>query len=581
MKKGLNVTLMTVAIAVMALQAMAMAPVITDIKSPIVGNEPGATAATPFIFPDAFDINSKATDDTTSSANIRWSYYIAGTAKYRINNVDVVTLDNASINNPAAKRINGATKDPADVDANAATITIRNIRYSPITGSATATASGAGIVDSQVVTLFASDGTTYSSKDVVFYTDDGGNDRFTGQDQTVTPVSVYHPSSWPGSGNTAWTYSILIGTVTSSTATGSGICLDAAATGNNYAGWNSPWGVVPISKNTVYKIRARINGAQTAAGHVPFFDLVIDNYNSTTSTGLNLYGGDFMILDNEGGANAALNKGAMNAAVGTTYTWYWTPAAVNTAQFNASTTLWSTANATARAMEMQFRVLDVNANGGITADADSGAICLNDLIVESFPYSALTFSSPVYNNTALASSGDNWNGTGALGTTVTYSGGVCTMTATSAGQSVEYAQAGPGNGTKDYLNSGTLVDDYPVVWEASTLYQASFKFAAPSSAAEANPWDIYWVGMDAATNEFIAISYITDTVGMCATPKAGTPQEYVAFLYSHNVSATGLGANAKRLRPRCEFGNVATMVDGTNLGGVAISGVTVTKVTAP
>lgn len=577
MKKGLNVTLMTVAIAVMALQAMAMAPVIGDIKSPVVGNEPGATAATAFIYPDAFDITTKASDPDGSptAANIRWSYATVGTPIYRINNVDAITVGTDDINNPGAKRINGTTDDPVTPkDTNTATITIRNVKYAPISGDPTATASGAGIVDSQVVTLFASDGTTNSSKDVIFYTDDGGNDRITGQGEgTWTPV--YDPTL-PGT----WGYEFLIGTVTSSTSGNTALCLDSAAAGINFAGWRSPWGVVPISKNTVYRIRAHVNGSQTTAGSVPFFDLVIDNYNSNTSTGLNLYGGDFMILDNEGGASAPLTTRS-----GMTYTWVWCPASIKTAAFNDSTELWGTSNATARSMELQFRVLDVNNNGGITADADSGSICLTELTVESLPYDSLSFTTD-WERTSLDAS--NWNAAGVISTAATYSGGVCTLTptgaATGASAGAEYASAGPGDGDKGSYTpatSGELVDDYPVVWAANTLYQVNFKLAAPDATAAGAPFDIYWVGMDAATNEFIAISYVTNTVGMCATPKAGTAQEYVAFMYSHNVSLTSLGDNAKRLRPRCEFGTVTSMIGSANTGAVQIHGVTVSKVTAP
>jgi len=579
MKKGLNVTLMTVAIAVMALQAMAMAPVIGDIQSPIVGNEPSVTAATPFVFPDAFDITAKATDDTTAPANIRWSYYYTGTATYRINNVDPVAVNDAEINNPGAKRINGATTDPADVDGQAKTITIRNIKYAPIGGDLTDPTT-TGIIDSQVITLFASDGTTYSSKGVIFYTDNGGNDRLSGEAGYPT---VYNPS-FPGTGTNAWGYEFTLGSVTSSTATNTAVCLDTAAAGLNFGGWRSPWGIVPVSKNTVYKIRAHVNGSQSTAGTVPFFDLVIDNYRAASTefgygeAGLNLYGGDFMILDNEGGANAPLTTRS-----GMDYIWYWCPAAINNTAFDAGSH-WETTNATARAMEMQFRVLDVNNNGGITADNDSGSICLTSLEVQAIPYSALSIAStPAWSNTNLTSS--NWTAGGVTSTAATYAGGVCTLTptgaATGASTGIEYASAGPGDGVKTYTPEGSssLVDDYPVVWEANTLYMVNFKLAAPDADSAANPFDIYWVGMDAATNEFIAISYVTNKAGLCATPKTGTAQDYVAFLYSHNVSTTSLGDNAKRLRPRAELGTVTTMVDSANTGKVAIHGVTVSKVT--
>jgi len=117
MKKGLHVTLMTVAIAAMALQAMAMAPVISQIPDPVVGNEiaitGGAylvTSPTPFYYPDAFDLNAYVADGDTADGDILWSYSYSGTEIYRINNVAPLVIGTDDINAPGAKRLNGTPR---------------------------------------------------------------------------------------------------------------------------------------------------------------------------------------------------------------------------------------------------------------------------------------------------------------------------------------------------------------------------------------------------------------------------------------------------------------------------------------
>jgi hypothetical protein len=582
MKKGLNVTLMTVAIAVMAFQAMAMAPTIGDIKSPIVGNEPGATSATPWIYPEAFDINSKATDDTTSSANIRWSYDYAGTEVYRINNVDRVVVSDATINNPGAARINGTTTDPADVDASAATITIRNVKYRPIGGSDSEPI-GTGIIDAIPVTLFASDGTTYSQTEVFFYTEVGGTDRLSQGATQWTPVASQ--TAFPTGGGLSWTYSPVAGTITSSTSGGTAVCMDAALTGVNFSEWRGSWGAFSVAKNTVYRIRARINGSQATAGHTPFMDIYLSNFSSDGLSGMNMYGGDLMIFDNEGGANAPISKPSTN---GTTYQWFWAPPCLNNAAYNNDTTIWASGNAENRKMMLVFRVLDVNSINGsdvLTADVDSGSLCLNDLQIDSIPSSGLVAASTSYTSPATMTT-SNMQVSGIFGQETFQSDGVLiapsTDTSGAVGDSryLEYGSGQPGDATIDYGTPSTMSDNYPVTWESDTLYQIAWQWSAMDATSANGPPDAIVVGMDTPMNEFIVNSYVSSQGGLVGMPKTGTPQDYICYFYSHSVSASAT-SQFRTFRPRVEWLNSPLLIGSPSNGSFKLHGCTVKKLTVP
>lgn len=579
MKKGLNVTLMTVAIAVMAFQAMAAAPTIGQIKDPIVGNEPGATSPTPFVFPDVYDITAKATDDSTTSVNIRWSYWYSGaTEVYRINNVDRVTVDDVAIKNPvAAQKINGATTDPADVDGLSATITIRNVKYAPIGGSVTVPGT-TGIIDAMPVTLFASDGTTYSPKTIMIYTDNGGLDRITGADSEPQWTPIQNQTTFPAQGQIAWSWAPPAGSVTSSTNAGAAICIETAALGDNYATWNASWGVISVAKNTVYRIRARIQGTQTSAESTQFFDFVLGNFNSATQTGFNMFGADFMFFDNEGGANAPLLKTATN---GTTYEMYWCPPSVGNAAFNSSN-IWDAGAAEYRKMLLVFRVMDLTSFAALTAQNDSGRLCLNNFTIDAIPTDNMSLDQIWASPATLTAS--NFHAASLIGAAAYQTDKVLLSQQIVSGtnsKDLDFGGAFPGDGVIDYNNLSTLADEYPIPWEADTLYRIAYKYSAVDATSAAAPYDVIWVGMDCPSNEFIVTSYVTSQGGVGvnpAMPKAGTPQEYVAFLYSHQLSNSSHPEFLK-FRPRSEWANSPSMVESPGTGSTYMHGATVSKVT--
>jgi len=565
MKKGLHVTLMTVAIAAMAFQAMAMAPVIDAIPDVVVGNEtaitggtPMVTNPTPFYYPDAIDLDSKVADGDTADGSLLWSYSYSGAAIYRINNVDPVTIG-PEILAPGAKRINGTTTDPDDGDSLSKTITIRNIKYAPIGGGGETPPVWGGLLDSQAVTLWASDGESSDSVTVLFFTENGGIDRLGTDDSQI----VFAPGITTGNNGGFTAASNVGGTVTAANQDG-GLCLEVPVTGQNMGFW---WGSMdtPLAANMVYIVRARVNGTQASAGSVPFWDIFIDNYSGMgAEPGMNLFGGDMMVLDNEGGANACYNKPSTN---GTIITWVWAPAAMLNAAWNdtASGTPgpFATAVGGNRNFRFQFRTMDFD-GPAVTGENDSGRICLNKLEVRAVPYSSFTFTN-VWSQASLTAS--NMTAVSLVsGTSPTWASGVCTM---SAGPDLEYASIRPGDTVLDLGTPSTIPDNFPVVWESNVLYKAVFDMSAPTETDASNPFDAYWIGIDTVTNELILTSVVTAAQNACGMPKTGAAQPFIAFMHG-NSETLASASEFNRLRPRLDIGNQPALMWNPNTGRLNI-----------
>jgi len=581
MRKGLTVTLMTVAVAMMGLQAMAMAPVISDIPSPIVGDGVGATTPNVFVYPDAFNLANYVTDDYTSSTSILWSYWISGTPKYRINNIAPLDPGTEDPVTPGAKAINTQVgSGELNPDGNAATLTIRNINLSPI---ANPTAAEPGVTgkltaETQLVTLFASDGTTYSSKSIAFYTYNNFDDQLTPGNTPVPVVTKNFVGSSQGWTGVDLNYRGTIGGIyyggTLSMSTGAtGICFNVSTDGNNSGQYTSPWGLIPLIKNAVYHVRMKMNGSQTTVGHSPFWDVVISNYLDATH-GRNAYGVDSWFMDNRGGANAVLQT-----AGGTSFHLWFAPAPITTAAWNADNGIFDPAIGNQKDGYIYWRVMDDASVPAITADQDSGSLCMTDLSIERFDIGAMQFVSTDYNPTLSQGIKSQWTtsgevlGTDAGGTmgthqyytqtTVTFSGGTVTLqpdTNTTAVSNNDLVAMYPKEaGVGHYDNDPLVPACYPVVWKSDTLYQITYDLSAPDANSETNPVGVYFIGADVPTNELICDSWTCSAKNRCGMPKYNLVQTYMSFFWSHKVSNDTVNANNKRIRPRFQMGNNANL----------------------
>jgi len=587
MKKGLTITLLTVALAMFGFQAMAMAPVITDIKSPIVGTN-DVTAPNTFVYEDAIDLTAYVSDDTSDSAEVLWSYEESG-SKYILNGVDPISgSDPAGIEvTPGAKEIgHQVLNGELDLDSNPATITVRNKDLSPLGGSTTIPGT-TGIIAAQTgtITLWASDGSTHSlPKDLVIYTDNGGKDRMS--PDTGDPVKVYDPD-FPGTGANAFTFASLFGTVTQ-TSSGGKICLETPALGDNWGIWVGPANALELTQNSVYNITLSMSSSNTAPGNTPFWDMALDN-NNNAGTLANLYGADAYFLDNENGANSAV-------AAGKTFHMIWTPLAVATAQFNgtgafaSAETIFSPANAAQKDGRFILRVMDLWQGGasGFRADIQYGTVCIGDLVVTKTPLADVkVVTAGLMDVSTFAISTGSGVGNIAVRdlapgcATMTIVGGAIQIIPTTAGQTTAYQQLFPGDTDNNFSVPSTQADNYPVAYDVQSIYRIQYEVAAIDANGEANPPDALWITADTPTNEVIYNSYVTSSIGGTAMPKTGTPQIYTAFYHTNYGTDSTIGAPWKRMRPYFIWANLSDLggTGNDNSGGFKIPRCKVDKVT--
>jgi len=611
MKKGLTKTLMAVAVAIMAVQAMAMAPVILDIPSPVVGNAENVTPANGFVYPDAIDLTKFVTDLESQPEQIIWSYTTASAPKYRINNVDALDLGTNDGVHPGTSALNNPVGGgEADPDSNPLTITIRNSDLSPLGGAGTVPGTS-GIQDNetQAVTLIASDETTRSMRSFWFYTDNGGADRL-----SPGTTEIYH---YPGTytSTTGWRYSVITshGNSYSNGANGAQFCITTVVgtatdgSADQAASWASPYGdhtVTPLQlvANSAYRIRATLSGTQTNADNSPFFDLTVNNSfmeypaGSGSYIGGTAFGGNFYFLCNQGGAEAPLQADGDKV-----FTFWWCPPAVSAANWNDTSETglplvggvghpgpFAPSQIESRVFYIEFRILQSASNLGTNGNRSSGTICLKDLVVERADLSAmvnLTASSPIYNTSNLTAGTIRATAVPTGNATIAFSGGALTITPAGAGAGTAgnfIADVSPGDGNIDYFNQNTTADDYPCPMDNQTLYQISMDLSAPTQGDLDHPIGVLFLGADTLTNELICLAWNTPVNAWHHSAPSLTPQSYKAFFYSNYGT---LHANQSQFawwsefRPRIQLGsNSALGPAETKTGAIKISNIRVDRV---
>jgi hypothetical protein len=607
MKKGLT-TLLTVAIALVSVQAFGRAPVIQDIPSPIIGNQSGATQATRYVYADAFDLNKWVSDDATPDAQLKWSYEVVGPQRYSINGNGPLAASDNPIAPPAAKTIVGPGALLNSQHANAAeglgadlttsTITIRDILLYPYATNVPSTSQLPADIGmfSQVVTFWCSDGELATPEDVLFYTDNQytnnqptGWNRLSGGYVPQVGTEVVRdakPDIWKRD------LSLWIG-VTTSTYKGKGLCLNVPMTGLNWGAYGSIQPYFTMTPNTIYRIRLTMNCTQATPGKTPFWDFLLENF-SLTGTGMNLYGMDAMIMDNHGSANSVISS-----ELGSEVTLYWAPAAYQTTQWN--TGVFTAARASRRDPCLRFRVMDVD-TPNVPNNQRAGGICLQSVVIEAIPANTLSVIENVYTATSLKSVPDtgtdltsNIWASSLLSSILNFNNpaGALTVTPSAPGTAVDIVTVVPAKDkTIEPAASNAILDDYPIEWESDTIYRFEAELSAPDATNENVPWDVLWMTMESATNELITDSYVTATGDGTATsmamPKAVTsagqtgPQKYAMFFYSGKATNSPV-TQFKNLRWRLRFGNAPAPINWpngqtANIGTVRLHSVKVDKV---
>jgi len=575
MRKGLTVTLMTVAIAMMGFNAMSMAPVVSDMPDMIVGDEASATSPNLFVYPDVINLDNYVSDDTTADGSILWSYTKATLpGRYTVNGVPPIDLGTENANAPGAKRIdNQVLNSEVNPDANTRTITVRDSTLSPLPSGPNTDPGAAGIVASEVITFIASDGTTYSldqggANTVIVYTDNDGIDRLSPGGAVSTPVNNVSFTA----GTQGWISAVDFGTVTASQNGTTGMCLNVPAAGVNLGTWRSsdaPFNFIPLVDNAVYRILMTVSTTSSLGG-TPLWTIVYENQ-ATAS------GGEYLFLDNEGGANAPAPLGR------STFSVWITPPPVGTAAWkNTTNGPFAAANAGTRDYRLIFKILDVE-NVGYGGETDAGSVCIKDIDVVRYDIGAVTTNATPLNVTSVtdALSAGNSQIDFILGTNVAFNGGVATISSSgTTWANIEVALFRPGDKTVTAPpgSAADTSDNWPVAWEDNTLYQVSFGLSAPDANSETNPPDILVLGMDSPTNEVISTNYITTRFALSGMPKQGAAQTYTSFHYGHTLSAT-TAPFGKLLRPRLQIICRPDFTDSNDTGSLNVSNYSVKKVT--
>jgi hypothetical protein len=590
MRKGLTVTLMATLVAMLAVNAMAEAPTIGGIPDVVVGGDAGATPPLEFVFPDALALDGYVNDDTSPSEEILWSYTTAdpGNARYAFNGVDAVDLGSDNPNAPGAKQIDTNDNDPSQLDNDPRTATVRDAVLSPIGGDTT-DPGATGIVASEVVTLIASDGSTYTMKEIIVYTDNGGEDRLSPQAEIVLPKIDLTQTP---AGDAGFDQTTPIGAVTYSTANGA--CITVPATGANLGSFLTDPNFIDLTARSVYQIRCEVATDQSGDGQVPFWDVVIANlYQNHPVTGAplngpNSYGGDYLFLDADGGANAAEDSVGKTATRGRRVfeIWY-APPQVDVASWNdTSTGAFSATNNPIVDFSIEFRVLDVDGGHQPATNPDLGTVCLQSIEVFKHDFDQLmaNVTGTVYDVSNITASTHNVNFLITGSTTVSFSGGNVTVSPTaSPGWEVEVVSVNPGDGVADPVTGTGVPDDYPIDWVDDTLFAVQVTASAPNALGESDPPDALRLGIDTITNELFGLGYVTPTLDQIGSIKNGQQNTFYTFAYGHSRSLSPVAADVS-LRPRIDLLNAPTFkayAEAENRGGITFHAVKVDTVDKP
>lgn len=547
MKKGFALTLLTVAFALAQISTThATAPVVGDPGDIIVGDlspgTSGATATCVFVFPDAFNLNDIVTDDTTPDNQIKWSF--TGGGKYTINGVapldpGLVGLNADDPTSPrASSRIDLNNTDPGGPlvaeDGDPYTVTFRNVDLSP--DNTPVAGSGSGIMTSQteVITLFASDCSTFTARSITVFsgkvTSDSisgsGAEFLQGNDFTVTgandPIGLWIGGPLAGTGGT-------------SQEEPGGLCMTAPLLGSNAPIWVSPNSYHQITDNAIYGVRLCMTTDQTDGDAIPLFFLVVDNFISSGPS--NYYGQENWVLSVDGFAQA----------IGTTPTYMdfiWAPNAVATPQWSAGA-FGDPAADSQNDPRYQFRVLDINP--ALVNDNDSGTICVASIEIwridrDAVQTAAVEFNAPIDSSTHFSPA----NGEAGQGT--------ANVDNATDSITVSVNTSGTNRITWGYFDStqATLNAQLNPVQEqgsAQTLYRTRMDIRAATS--EADPVDALFVAMDKANNELgvsaFAVSQQDEAImGAASSPKL-TAATYEVYFMNQNPTASAV-PDADRLR---------------------------------
>lgn len=589
MRKGFILALTVVAIASIQVQTVqAKAPVVQDIIEVIIsdaqGATPPATGTGIFVFVDAINLDAIVSDDDTATSAIKWSYATAS-PDYVINGANPIDLMSDDPTDPmgANTRIDQVNLDAGEAgtgeieDGNPRTITFRDI-----TTVATGSEPAGTELNSAMISLFASDCTTYTEEIFTVKTVVGQTDTVSKIDKVIIQDLDFL------TGNQGWMG--FLGTQAGNAGTfddssGNGLCMTVPGPGDHLVGWVSPDGLIPTGDDAVYELRFTLTDQTPNApnGTIPVFELIWDNFNGGVA-GANNFGGQAHILDGTGFANGI-------GRVTNDFTFYVAPLSINSSTWKAI--LNNPANDPLVAIRVSGRLNDGNA--ALNAGNDLGTICIAHLTITCIPQPLFvpssTSSIPISDTDYDAATTDFGNGS------VVFPGnGTAEITVARAANGEVTNGTGTGNRRQLFVNTGggnTTADLFPVTWIGGMVYRTrmGLRYLNPGDLASSgigNEVDAILINMDTPQSEIGVQVSATRGTGATrnSTMPTGVTEEFVSYMggQQDTLSANPNQPNSARGSLQAfDAGNFPPHDDTMpgNAGTIVVSSMAVDTIPAP
>jgi len=297
MKKGLILTLATVAVALLCTVSYGYAPLIKDIPQVWIGNDGNADipeTVSPdlyfFRYTNAFNFDQyvyhNPLDEDQSTTNVRWSFLADSADLVTINGIE--TLSDASealkpedVGKELTSYPNNDTPPRATSFA-----TFRDILDSPTTSEPPYPAPTSGSELNTIITIFASNGTKASSKEVVVRANlIDGIDKLSSVVESVwtdAAPSADWSKLYPTDGQfiNAFDGSFYIATQLTS---GGSIGASGHATNSVWSYWNAPATAATYVANQVYRAKYTIHTTQTNQNNVPNMRMLLSCTDGTSA----------------------------------------------------------------------------------------------------------------------------------------------------------------------------------------------------------------------------------------------------------------------------------------------------------
>jgi hypothetical protein len=633
-RKGYLATLTMVTFAMSASAVKAEAPVITDPGDYIVGDSEDGIGNNVFVFPDAFDLDGIVSDDTTADSAIKWSY--SGGGRYLINGVprleDQGGVSVANINNPATEvrstdGDNGGFNINPDLgggtqDAAGNTVTIRNQILSPGTG-ATGPHGEPGTTgvlpgETETITLFASDCSTFSSVSITLYSSNETSDALSGLMENIFDLDfIGDPSLMSG-----WLdYKVggaSVGTLNS--ALGTGLCMTTPGpnAAGSEVGWRSPhWqasvnaavggpggipGLVELVDMSAVRFRATMWTDQATNGAVPFWTMGYYNvfFNNLNPTG-DVFAGDYWWWSVAGAANRiALNGNPANN--GRTQFDLWAiPNAAQTAAWRGllpdlpgptpnpdnDQSAFTTAFNRDWRNDINFQIRCQDGNSNLVHQNDFGTVCITRLRADRVDIRKLNLTArhggPIDNLTHAIK--PDKLGPGGTGNFVNINDAqdwaefqVAANNQTNPNGArktlVYWDDAQPTDPEKEYPFLSNWQDD-EVLMNTAWIHAANGGYDGTNATENTDKINFIFMNWLAYTAEIGGFNYTTksfgNNMGRAASPRQlptvnSEPQIYTTIWSTSSASTAGAISEPDRIAPFLDFRN--TTVQGTSTDGL-------------